>query len=87
LIAPSQDGWNAVVDLLNAGAELVAPSGLKTGYHNHELEFTPVNGKRPIETVAAKTNPSVMLQLDVGACIQARVPLLPGSRCWRLPPV
>jgi sugar phosphate isomerase/epimerase len=63
--------WSTVADLLNAGAELLAPSGLKTGYHNHELEFTPVNGKRPIETIAAKTKPSVMLQLDVGTCIQA----------------
>jgi sugar phosphate isomerase/epimerase len=63
--------WSTVADLLNAGAEVLAPSGLKTGYHNHELEFTPVNGKRPIETIAAKTNPSVMLQFDVGTCIQA----------------
>ena len=65
------DGWNAVADLLNAGDELLAPSGLKVGYHNHEKEFTPVEGKRPIETIAAKTRKSVMLQLDVGTCIQA----------------
>jgi sugar phosphate isomerase/epimerase len=69
--ADGPDGWSAVADLLNAGAELLAPSGLKTGYHNHELEFTPVNGKRPIETIAVKTKPSVMLQLDVGTCVQA----------------
>ena len=69
--ADGPDGWTAIADLLNVGGELLAPSGLKTGYHNHELEFTPVNGKRPIETIAAKTNPSVMLQLDVGTCIQA----------------
>jgi len=69
--ADGPDGWSAVADLLNTGAELLAPSGLKTGYHNHELEFTPVDGKRPIETIAAKTKPTVMLQLDVGTCIQA----------------
>jgi sugar phosphate isomerase/epimerase len=69
--ADGPDGWNAVADLLNAGDELLAPSGLKTGYHNHEREFTPVDGKRPIETIAAQTKKSVMLQLDVGTCIQA----------------
>jgi sugar phosphate isomerase/epimerase len=69
--AEGADGWSAVADLLNSGAELLAPSGLKAGYHNHELEFTPVDGKRPIETIAAKTKPSVMLQLDVGTCVQA----------------
>jgi sugar phosphate isomerase/epimerase len=69
--ADGPDGWSAVADLLNSGAELLAPSGLKAGYHNHELEFAPVDGKRPIETIAAKTKPSVMLQLDIGTCIQA----------------
>ncbi len=63
--------WSLVADLLNAGDELLAPSGLKVGYHNHEKEFTPVEGKRPIETIAAQTKKSVMLQLDVGTCIQA----------------
>jgi sugar phosphate isomerase/epimerase len=63
--------WSLVADLLNASDELLAPSGLKTGYHNHEREFTPVDGKRPIETIAAQTKKSVMLQLDVGTCIQA----------------
>jgi sugar phosphate isomerase/epimerase len=69
--AEGPDGWNAVADLLNKAADKLAPSGLKTGYHNHEVEFTPVNGKRPIETIAAKTAREVMLQLDVGTCIQA----------------
>ena len=74
---PANDGpngagdWSSVADLLNTGDELLAPSGLKTGYHNHEREFTPVDGQRPIETIAAKTKKSVMLQLDVGTCIQA----------------
>jgi sugar phosphate isomerase/epimerase len=69
--AAGPDGWSAVADLLNSGAELLEPSGLKTGYHNHEREFTAVDGKRPIETIAAKTKRSVMLQLDIGTCVQA----------------
>jgi len=69
--AAGPDGWNVVADLLNAAAERLEPSGLKTGYHNHVAEFTTVNGRRPIETIAAKTKPSVMLQLDVGTCLEA----------------
>ena len=68
---PGPDGWNAVAELLNSAAGELEPAGLKTGYHNHELEFTPVDGRRPIETLAKKTRPSVMLQLDVGTCIKA----------------
>jgi sugar phosphate isomerase/epimerase len=45
--------------------------GLKVGYHNHEPEFTPVNGKRPLEIIAKHTKPSIVLQLDIGTCLKA----------------
>ena len=65
------DGWKTVADSLNAAAEQLEPSGLKAGYHNHQTEFTPADGVRPIEILARNTKPSVMLQLDVGTCIEA----------------
>jgi sugar phosphate isomerase/epimerase len=69
---PSQSGgWKAIADKLNAAAEQLESSGLKTGYHNHQPEFTPTNGVRPIEIIAKNTKPSIMLQLDVGTCLQA----------------
>ena len=68
---PGLDGWKAVADELNAAAEQLEPSGLKTGYHNHQPEFALVDGRRPMEILAKNTNPSVMLQLDVGTCLEA----------------
>lgn len=68
---PGPDGWKAVADTLNFAAEQLEPSGLKAGYHNHQAEFTPEDGVRPIEILARNTKPSVMLQLDVGTCIEA----------------
>ena len=68
---PGLDGWKAVADSLNLAAEKLEPSGLKAGYHNHQTEFTPVDGVRPIEIIAKNTRSSVMLQLDVGTCIEA----------------
>ena len=68
---PGLDGWKEVAGTLNFAAEKLEPAGLKAGYHNHELEFTPVDGTRPIEILAKNTKPSVMLQLDVGTCIEA----------------
>lgn len=68
---PGPDGWLPVAEALNAAAEQLQPSGLKTGYHNHKLEFLPVGGRRPIEILAQKTQPSVALQLDVGTCLEA----------------
>jgi sugar phosphate isomerase/epimerase len=68
---PGLEGWKAVAESLNVAAEKLGPSGLKPGYHNHQAEFTPENGVRPIEIIAKNTRPSVMLQLDVGTCIEA----------------
>jgi sugar phosphate isomerase/epimerase len=69
--AKTLDGWKGVADRLNQGAEKMKAAGLRAGYHNHQLEFTPIDGKRPIEVLAANTSKDVMLQLDVGTCIQA----------------
>jgi sugar phosphate isomerase/epimerase len=65
------DEWKTFADSLNAGAEQLEASGLRVGYHNHQPEFTPIDGTRPIEILAKNTKPSVMLQLDVGTCLEA----------------
>jgi len=65
------DQWKPVADRLNSAAEQLESSGLKVGYHNHQPEFTPIAGQRPIEILAKNTKSSVMLQLDVGTCLEA----------------
>jgi len=65
------DAWKRVAETLNQGAEKMKPAGLRAGYHNHQTEFKPVDGRRPIEVLAANTGKDVMLQLDVGTCIEA----------------
>jgi sugar phosphate isomerase/epimerase len=67
----SLDGWKEVADSLNFAAEKLEAAGLKAGYHNHQTEFTAIEGQRPIEILAKNTKPSVMLQLDVGTCLEA----------------
>jgi sugar phosphate isomerase/epimerase len=68
---PGIDGWKAIADELNSAAEKLEPSGLKPGYHNHQPEFKTVEGVRPIEVLAKNTKPTVMLQLDVGTCLDS----------------
>lgn len=64
------DDWKKVAETLSAAAEKLKPAGIKTGYHNHQAEFKPLDGKRPMEVLAANTGKDVMLQLDVGHCIE-----------------
>jgi sugar phosphate isomerase/epimerase len=65
------DGWKKVAERLNQGAEKMKAAKIRAGFHNHATEFTPIDGKRPIEVLAANTGKDVMLQLDVGTCIHA----------------
>lgn len=67
---PDLDAWKSLADKLNAAADELAPSGLNVGYHNHDSEWKPIGGKRPMDVLAANTKPSIMLQLDVGTCLE-----------------
>ncbi|HEU4389245.1 MAG TPA: TIM barrel protein, partial [Blastocatellia bacterium] len=65
------DGWKKVADQITWASEKLKPAKMRAGYHNHKPEFLPVEGKRPMEIIARNTPKSVMLQLDVGTCVDA----------------
>ena len=64
------DDWKTVADILNKGNERMASAKMHAGYHNHDLEWRPIDGKVPMEILAESTDKSVMLQLDVGTCVE-----------------
>ena len=64
-------GWREVAGQLNAAAEKVKPHGMRVGFHNHQAEFTAVEGQLPFEILAQNTSKDVILQLDVGAAMSA----------------
>jgi sugar phosphate isomerase/epimerase len=63
------DEWKKVAETLNRANDTVKSHGLHAGYHNHDAEWKPVDGQKPIEIIAASTDKSIMLQLDVGTCV------------------
>ena len=66
------DAWKRVADTLNTASERLAADHLGVGYHNHQVEWKPVDGGlRPMDILAKNTKPSVVLQLDVGTCLEA----------------
>jgi sugar phosphate isomerase/epimerase len=67
----SVDGWKRVAETLNKANRTMAAHGLHAGYHNHDLEWRPVEGRKPIEVLAENTDKNIMLQLDVGTCLEA----------------
>jgi sugar phosphate isomerase/epimerase len=65
------DGWRTVAETLNRAADELRASGLRPGFHNHKAEFVPIQGIRPMNILAQGTGKEVILQLDVGTCIEA----------------
>jgi sugar phosphate isomerase/epimerase len=64
------DDWKRVADKLNQGNAGLKKNGLHAGYHNHQVEWIPLEGKKPLELLAASTDKSVALQFDVGTCLE-----------------
>jgi len=64
------DGWQRVADQLSSIAQQLKPLGMATGYHNHQIEWREVEGKRPMDVLAAGTPKDVILQFDVGTCLE-----------------
>lgn len=65
------DGWKTVATTLTAASEKLKPLGMRSGFHNHKMEFVAIEGKRPMEILAANTPKDVTLQLDIGTCLDA----------------
>jgi sugar phosphate isomerase/epimerase len=63
------DDWKRVVETLNKANETMSAEGLHAGYHNHDLEWKPLAGQKPIELLRDTLDKSIMLQLDVGTCV------------------
>jgi sugar phosphate isomerase/epimerase len=64
------DAWKTVAAQLTSISEKLKPLGLATGYHNHQVEWRPLEGQRPMDVIAAGTPKDVVLQFDVGTCVE-----------------
>lgn len=69
-VEPTVDGWKKVADVLTKADEIARKAGCFVGFHNHQMEWRPVEGQKPLEILAKNTPQSVVLQLDVGTCVE-----------------
>ncbi|MGH9448000.1 MAG: sugar phosphate isomerase/epimerase family protein [Terriglobia bacterium] len=65
------EGWKRIAETLNKANRTLERHGLHAGYHNHDAEWRPIDGQKPMHVLAANTDKSIMLQLDVGTCVAA----------------
>jgi sugar phosphate isomerase/epimerase len=61
------DDWKWNADEFNKIGEKVSAAGMKFGYHNHTVEFTPTNGITPFIELMRLTDPAkVTVEMDCG---------------------
>ena len=69
-ISLSDYKWNA--EQLNLRAESLERHGIRTGYHNHAIDFKNLGGTRGFDTLIQNTDPSlVCFEMDCGHVIHA----------------
>ncbi|MDQ3702941.1 MAG: sugar phosphate isomerase/epimerase [Chloroflexota bacterium] len=62
----SRQAWLETARIFDGVAAQVEPLGMRVGYHNHAVEFQPLDGENPWDTLFSNTRPSVIMQLDLG---------------------
>jgi sugar phosphate isomerase/epimerase len=65
------DGWKQFAEQMTRVMERLRPAGMATGFHNHQTEWRPIDGQRPMDVIARNTPRDFLLQLDVGTCMEA----------------
>ncbi|HTV80556.1 MAG TPA: sugar phosphate isomerase/epimerase [Steroidobacteraceae bacterium] len=61
------DDWKATATFLNEKAAALQKVGLRTSYHNHNLDFRPVGDSYGLEILLKETDPKlVFFEMDVG---------------------
>jgi sugar phosphate isomerase/epimerase len=66
------EDWTRVSGQLASASHQLEPHGLLAGFHNHRIEWSPLDGgKRVMDVIAANTPQEFVLQLDVGTCLEA----------------
>lgn len=73
----TREGWLEMARLFNRAAETVKPHDMVVGYHNHHVEFQPLDGELPWDTFFGNTREDVVMQLDTGNALHGHADPVP----------
>jgi len=62
----TREAWKKTAGIFNDIAATLKPEKMLTGYHNHHIEFTPLDGEMPWDTFFGNTQREVVMQFDTG---------------------
>jgi len=62
----THQGWEEAADRMSEVADRLKPHGMRTGYHNHSIEFKPIDGALPWDIFFDRAKKEVVIQFDTG---------------------
>jgi len=66
------DDWRRTADAFNEAGRRAQSAGLRFAYHNHVVEFRPVDGRLPMDILIGGTDPSlVAFEMDLYWAVKA----------------
>ena len=85
LIAPSlpqerrssKAAWLETAGIMNGISAKLEPLGMFTGYHNHNIEFTEMDGELPWDIFFGATDERVVMQVDTGNGLHGGADMVP----------
>jgi sugar phosphate isomerase/epimerase len=77
------DDYRRHADNFNRWSEACRSAGLAFGYHNHEFEFTQIDGRIPYDVLLTETDPSrVKMELDLAWARSGNADVLAYFEAW-----
>ena len=62
----TRHSWEEAADRFSEVADQLKPHGMRTGYHNHSIEFKPLDGALPWDVFFNRAKKEVVIQFDTG---------------------
>ncbi len=75
--------WRRAAAFINEVSDALARRGIRFGYHNHDMEFYPVEGAVPFELLFRDLAQNVFMELDVGHALRGGADPCALMRKWR----
>jgi len=69
----SKQAWLNVAQLFSDVSKKVKRKGMRVGYHNHHMEFIPIDGEMPWDIFYGAASPDVVMQLDTGNALHGKI--------------
>ncbi len=66
----SRKAWMETARIFDTIATKLKPEGMHVGYHNHTIEFKPLDGEMPWDTFFGHTSQDVIMQIDIGNALE-----------------